>query len=140
MISNQIGTLDYGPNYPKYVEVYEGMTSDAGFRVQQSNSGLQDELGVGLSRLTRLVRRHGLPTHPGRIRSGDQLYMYFNKGGSIYYGFDEQGNGLSSNDPASFVGDPTCNDLTDQMRTEFDDDKRKSLASSCRSISASSST
>ena len=127
VISNQIGTLDYGPNYPKYIEVFDGMTSDAGFKFKKAiqdyktnwSPGFRDSHGWFEGMAYRLI--------PGASDPGDQLYMYFNKGGSIYYGFDADGKGLTSNDPSSFVGDPTCNDLTDKMRTEFDDDKRKSM-------------
>ncbi len=54
--------------------------------------------------------------------------MYFNSGGSIYYGFNPDGIGLTSADPATFIGDPTCNELTNQMQLEFEPEARKALA------------
>ncbi|HWO73651.1 MAG TPA: hypothetical protein VNN21_08835 [Dehalococcoidia bacterium] len=128
VISNQIATPDYGPNYQQYIEVYDGMTAEAGFVFKKAiqdyrtnwATGFRDSHGWFEGMAYRLI--------PGASDPGDQLYMFFNKAGSIYYGFDPDGKGLRSNDPSTFVGDPTCNDLTDRMRTEFDDDKRKSLA------------
>ena len=128
VISNQIGTLDYGPNYPQFIEVYDGMNSEAGFSFRKEiqdyrtnwPSEFRDSHGFFEGMAYRLI--------PGASDPGDQLYMYFNRGGSIYYGFNPDGTGLTSNDPSTFLGDPTCDDLTDKLRLEFDQDERIRLA------------
>jgi hypothetical protein len=54
------------------------------------------------------------------------MFSAYNKGGGIYYGFDADGKGTPKGQP--FTGDPTCEDLTNKMRTEFDEGKRKAYA------------
>src|SRR6185436_992826 len=45
------------------------------------------------------------------------------KDGSLNYGFDADGKGVATKD-GPWGGDPTCEDLTQKMRTEFDNAKR----------------
>jgi peptide/nickel transport system substrate-binding protein len=128
VISNQINTPDYGPNYLTQVEVLDGMTSEVGFRFTKAiqdyktnwATEFRDSHGYFDGMAYRLI--------PGASDPGDTLYMYFNKGGSVYYGFNPDGKGLASKDASSFLGDPICDDLTNRMRLEFDDAERKRLA------------
>ena len=126
VISNQIGGAEYGPTYAKYIDVMEGMASEAGFKVTKALQGYatnwMPEFRDGHGYFDGVAYR----LTPQATDPGDQLYSEYNKGGAIYYGFDDQGKGTPKGQP--FTGDPTVNDLTQKIRTEFDDGKRKSYA------------
>jgi len=124
--ANQIGGPDYGPNYAKYIEVLEGFAGEAGFKFSKAIQGyainwmpdFRDSHGYFEGLAYRLFPQASDP--------GDQLYAEYNKGGSVYYGFDPDGKGIDSK-TGPYIGDPTCDDITDKMRLEFDDNKRKSM-------------
>jgi ABC-type transport system substrate-binding protein len=121
--SNYVGPEGYGPTTLKHIEVLEGMTSEAGFKFDkklQSYAGnwmpeFRDSHGYFDGVAYRLTP---YPADPG-----DAMYSAYNKNGGIYYGFDPDGKGTPKGQP--FTGDPTCEDLTNKMRTDFDDAKRK---------------
>lgn len=127
VVSNQADS-GYGANYARGVEVMEGFASEAGFKFQKAIQGyttnwpneFRDSLGFFEGIAYRL--------QPGASDPGDQMYAEYNKGGSQYYGFDPDGKGIASKDASTFAGDPTCDDLTNKMKSEFDDAKRKSYA------------
>jgi ABC-type transport system substrate-binding protein len=122
MESHAIAGPDYGANYPKFVEVMEGMAREAGFNLEKKLEGYatnwmpeyRDSKGYFNGVAFRLTP---YPADPG-----DAMYSAYNKGGGIYYGFDADGKGTPKGQP--FTGDPTCEDLTNKMRTEFDTQKR----------------
>ncbi len=124
--SHQIGGPDYGALYPKYIEVMDGMARDAGFNFEKKLEGYttnwmpeyRDGKGYFNGMAFRLTP---YPSDPG-----DAMFSAYNKGGGIYYGFDADGKGTPKGSP--FTGDPVCEDLTNKMRTEFDDNKRKGYA------------
>ena len=127
VISNQIGSNDYGADYAKYIEVMEGMASDAGFQFQKEiqnystnwMSEFRDSHGFFEG-----VAYRALPRTPD---PGDQLYVEYNSNGSVYYGFDADGRGLMAKD-GPYTGDPIANDLTGKMKVEFDQEKRMQYA------------
>lgn len=126
-VSNQIGSTDYGLLYARQIEVIEGMANEVGFTFTKAihgyttnwNPDIRDSRGFfeGLA-----YRQTPIPAEPG-----DALYVTYNKAGSFYYGFDPDGKGVTSA-TGPFTGDPTCDDLTTKIRSEFDPSKRISYA------------
>ena len=126
-VSNQIGSTDYGLLYARQIEVIEGMANEVGFKFEKAiqgyatnwNAEFRDSRGYfeGLA-----YRQTPIPAEPG-----DALYVTYNKAGSFYYGFDPDGKGVTSAS-GPFTGDPTCEDLTLKIRSEFDTAKRISYA------------
>jgi len=99
------------------------MASEAGFKFVRNqyqapspwNNDFRDSKGFFDGIAFRLTP---VPAEPG-----DGLYAIYNKDGSLNYGFDPDGKGVATKD-GPWVGDPTCDDLTQKMRTEFDNEKR----------------
>ena len=127
VVSNQIGSSDYGANYARFIEVMEAFANEAGFRFEKAIQNyatnwmpeFRDSHGFFEGVAYRLL--------PSTSDPGDQLYVVYNKNGSVYYGSDPDGKGIASTS-GPFSGDPTCDDLTNKMKTEFDDGKRKQYA------------
>jgi ABC-type transport system substrate-binding protein len=121
--SNQIGSTDYGPLYARQIEVLDGMAAEIGFKFDKKiwgyttdwNPNIRDSRGFFEGIAYRLTP---IPAEPG-----DALYAQYNKAGSFYYGYDDQGRGVSSSS-GPFNGDATCEDLTQKIRSEFDTAKR----------------
>jgi ABC-type transport system substrate-binding protein len=121
--SNEAAGTNYGLNYPPQIESVLGMAAEAGFkfsRLQHQapapwNAEWRDSRGFFDGIAFRLTP---VPAEPG-----DGLYALYNKSGSLNYGFDREGKGVATKD-GPFMGDPTCDDLTQKMRTEFDNEKR----------------
>ncbi len=126
VIANQIGGPEYGPVYPKAVEALQGMASAGPFKldIQAQNystnwqPNFRDSHGYFDGVAYRLTP---YPADPGEM-----LYAVYNTGGALYYGFDKDGKGTPKGQP--FTGDPTAEQMTLAMRSEFDDSKRKSIA------------
>jgi ABC-type transport system substrate-binding protein len=127
VVSNQINTPDYGPNYLRYVEVIDGFAAEAGFRFEKNFPGYATDWPGGYRDSRGFFEGLAYRLTPQASDPGDQLYAEYNKAGSIYYGFDPDGKGIASKD-GPFMGDPTADDLTNKMKTEFDNDKRKQHA------------
>lgn len=125
--SNQINDTSYGPLYARQIEVLEGMAGELGFKFDKKlfgyttdwNSTIRDSRGFFEGIAYRLTP---IPSEPG-----DALYAQYNKSGSFYYGYDDQGRGVASVD-GPFTGDATCEDLTAKIRSEFDPAKRVGFA------------
>ncbi|HWO72288.1 MAG TPA: ABC transporter substrate-binding protein [Dehalococcoidia bacterium] len=121
--SNEAAGTNYGLTYAPQIESIHGMAAEAGFkfnRLQHQapapwNSEWRDSRGFFDGIAFRLTP---VPAEPG-----DGLYALYNKNGSLNYGFDPEGKGVPSKD-GPFLGDPTCDDLTQKIRTEFDNAKR----------------
>jgi ABC-type transport system substrate-binding protein len=121
--SNEAAGTNYGLNYAPQIEVVHGMAAEAGFKFNRLqfqapapwNADYRDSRGFFDGIAFRLTP---VPAEPG-----DGLYALYNKSGSLNYGFDAEGKGVASKD-GPFMGDPTCDDLTQKLRTEFDNEKR----------------
>jgi len=121
--SNEAAGTNYGLTYAPQIESIHGMAAEAGFkfnRLQHQapapwNSEWRDSRGFFDGIAFRLTP---VPAEPG-----DGLYALYNKNGSLNYGFDPEGKGVPSKD-GPFLGDPTCDELTQKIRTEFDNAKR----------------
>jgi peptide/nickel transport system substrate-binding protein len=127
VVANQADS-GYGPNYTRGIDVMEGFASEGGFKfdkkIQGYTTNWPKEFRDGGGFFEGIAYR----LQPGASDPGDQMYAEYNKGGSQYYGFDPDGKGIASQDRSTFIGDPTCDELTAKMKTEFDDGKRKALA------------
>jgi ABC-type transport system substrate-binding protein len=124
--ANQIGGPDYGPNYAKYIEVLEGFAGEAGFKFTKAIQSYTTNWAPEFRDSHGFFEGVAYRAFPQASDPGDQLYAEYNKGGSVYYGFDPDGKGIGAKE-GPYIGDPTCDDLTNKIRTEFDDAKRKSL-------------
>lgn len=120
--SQESAGTNYGLAYHPQLEALQGMAAEAGFRFNRTqhqigtwNPDYRDSRGFFEGIAWRLTPR---PAEPG-----DGLYALYNKNGSLNYGFDPDGKGLTSKD-GPFHGDPTLDDLTQKIRTEFDNNKR----------------
>ena len=121
--SQEAAGTNYGLNYASQIETVLGMAAEAGFKFTRNqyqaptpwNGEFRDSRGFfdGIA-----FRQTPVPAEPG-----DGLYAIYNKNGSLYYGFDDQGKGVATKD-GPWPGDPTCDDLTQKMRTDFDNAKR----------------
>ena len=125
--SNEAAGTNYGLTYAPQVETIHGMAAEAGFkfnRLQHQapapwNAEWRDSRGFFDGIAFRLTP---VPAEPG-----DGLYSLYHKSGSFNYGFDPDGKGVASKD-GPFLGDPTADDLTQKIRTEFDNAKRITYA------------
>jgi ABC-type transport system substrate-binding protein len=125
--SNQIGTSDYGLNYARQIEVLEGMAGEAGFKFTKAIQGYTTNWNPEFRDSRGFFEGIAYRATPVPAEPGDSLFVTYNKAGSFYYGFDPDGKGVTSAQ-GPFVGDPTCDDLTSKIRSEFDDSKRKQYA------------
>jgi ABC-type transport system substrate-binding protein len=127
MDSHEAAGTNYGLTYAPQIEVVNGMAAEAGFKFTRQqyqapapwNADYRDSRGFFDGIAYRLTP---VPPEPG-----EGLFALYNKDGSLNYGFDAEGKGLASKD-GPFIGDPTCDDLTKKMRTEFDNSKRVQYA------------
>ena len=120
--SHEAAGTNYGLAYAPQIEVIHGMMQEAGFKLNRLqhevadwNPNYRDSHGFFEGIAFRLTP---VPAEPG-----DSLFALYNKDGSLNYGFDPDGKGIATKD-GPFVGDPTCDDLTAKMRSEFDNAKR----------------
>ena len=124
--SQESAGTNYGVLYHPQLLALQGMAAEAGFKFNKIqhqigawNPEFRDSRGFFEGIGWRLTPR---PAEPG-----DGLFALYNKNGSLNYGFDAEGKGLGSKE-GPFNGDPTCDDLTNKMRTEFDNNKRVQYA------------
>jgi ABC-type transport system substrate-binding protein len=123
MDSHEAAGTNYGLLYAGQIEVVHGMAAEAGFKFTRQqwqapapwNAEYRDSRGFFDGIAFRLTP---VPAEPG-----EGLFALYNKDGSLNYGFDDQGKGVASLQ-GPWIGDPTCDDLTKKMRTEFDGAKR----------------
>ncbi|HLF77637.1 MAG TPA: ABC transporter substrate-binding protein [Dehalococcoidia bacterium] len=127
-VASNVADSGYGPNYNRGVEVMEGFASEAGFKFNKVIQGYTTNWPSEFRDSGGFFDGIAYRLQPGASDPGDQLYAEYNKGGSQYYGFDPDGKGLTSKEASTYIGDPTCDDLTNKMKTEFDDAKRKAYA------------
>jgi ABC-type transport system substrate-binding protein len=127
VISNQVGTTDYGLDYARQIEVLEGFAGEAGFKFEKKIQGYSTNWNPEFRDSRGFFEGIAYRATPIPPEPGDALYVTYNKNGSFYYGFDPDGKGVTSAQ-GPFAGDPMCDDLTTKIRSEFDDSKRKNYA------------
>jgi len=123
VISSHITTGEYGTDFPKWVEVVEGMMAEGGFRfkkniVQYANEFIpkyRDAKG----NFEGMSYKSG-PTPPANDAVAYLEFFNYSKGGPAFYGYDAAGKGDNS-------GDSKIDDLIVRARGEVDTAKRKAL-------------
>ena len=99
--SNHFTTGEYGPDFVKNVELWEGMASEAGFRFKKNiidrasfNRDIRDSNGhfSGISYKTG-------PPAPTGDPAGRLAFEFTKSGGLGFHGFDSAGKGNYSGDP-----------------------------------------
>jgi len=125
MISNYaVGGIGlYGPDYVKYVDIWEGMAKDAGFKVTRKEINYTTDFLPKIRDSQGVFGGHSYKTGPPPPTSDpvNQLtYEYSKAGGSGFHGFDLGGKGDAS-------GDPYIEDQLHKARLEADVEKRRSI-------------
>ncbi len=118
--SHHIVTGDYGPAFPKQIEVMLGMAAESGFRIKINPSGYLTDFrskfadskgkfdGICAANLSVITE------------TGAWLGAVFNKQGSLFKGFDSGQN--------QGGGDPYLDDVTSKINREFDLKARWAMA------------
>jgi ABC-type transport system substrate-binding protein len=127
VVANYIGGNGYGPTYNARLQPILGMAADAGFRfdeqVQNYEGNWPDEFRDSHGYFDGLAFR--LTPVPAEPR--DALFSLYNQAGSLNYGFDPDGKGITSQ-AGPYNGDPTCDELTSKLRVTFDTGEAISIA------------
>jgi ABC-type transport system substrate-binding protein len=120
--SNHFTSAEYGPDFPKHVEVLEGMSTEAGFKFTKNIIQYQQEFipqyRDGKGNFDGLSYRLG-PAAPSPDPAARLVYNYYS-GGDGFYGFDGEGK-------ASQKGDAFLDREILKARAELDDNKRKAI-------------
>jgi ABC-type transport system substrate-binding protein len=99
--SNHFVTGEYGPDFPKFVELWEGMAVESGFKFKKNiidratfNRDIRDSNGnfSGISYKTG-------PPAPTGDPAGRLAFEFTQSGGLGFHGFDAAGKGDRSGDP-----------------------------------------
>jgi ABC-type transport system substrate-binding protein len=122
-------TNEYGPNFSRHVEALLGFGDNAGFNFQI--------VPVDVATNTRYAASGGrfeglgwsVGGAAGHVDPGERLYASFNSRGSLFGGFDAAGAG-------THTGDLAMDEMTRNLRTEFDLDKRLSIAAEIQRLNA----
>ncbi|HLF75853.1 MAG TPA: ABC transporter substrate-binding protein [Dehalococcoidia bacterium] len=121
IVSNHETGTGYGRDFPKQVEVLLGMTQEAGFRTTISPVGFNTNWVPEFRDAKGDFEGMAWRGIAAEVDVGNRLYDEFSAKGNRFSGFDPEGKG-------SFAGDPYVEDLLLKIRREFDDTKRKALA------------
>jgi ABC-type transport system substrate-binding protein len=123
VISSHITTNEYGTDFPKLVEVVEGMMAEGGFRFKKNIVNYANEFipkyRDAKGNFEGMSYKSG-PTPPANDATAYLVFFNYSKGGTAFYGFDAAGKGDNS-------GDPKVDDLLLRARGEIDNDKRRTL-------------
>ncbi len=123
VISSHITSNEYGTDFPKMVELVEGMMAEGGFRFKKNivNYGTEfiPKYRDGKGNYEGLSYKRG-PTPPTDDAVAYLMFFNYSKGGVAFYGYDEAGKGDNS-------GDPKVDDLLLKARGEIDTAKRQGL-------------
>jgi peptide/nickel transport system substrate-binding protein len=123
VISSHITTNEYGTDFPKMVEVVEGMMAEGGFRFRKNIVNYGSEFipryRDGKGNYEGLSYKRG-PTPPADDAVAYLMFFNYSKGGVAFYGYDAAGKGDNS-------GDPKVDDLLLKARGEIDNAKRQAL-------------
>ena len=123
MDSHEAAGTNYGLNYAPQIEVIHGMASEAGFKFTRKQHQAPAPWNAEFRDSRGFFDGIGFRLTPVPAEPGEGLFALYNKDGSLNYGFDAEGKGVASC-RRPFLGDPTADDLTKKMRTEFDNAKR----------------
>jgi peptide/nickel transport system substrate-binding protein len=123
VLSSHITTNEYGTDFPKLVEVVEGMMAEGGFRFKKNIVNYANEFipkyRDAKGNFEGLSYKSG-PTPPANDAVAYLVFFNYSKGGNAFYGFDAAGRGDNS-------GDPKVDELLLKARGEVDNEKRRAL-------------
>jgi ABC-type transport system substrate-binding protein len=111
----------YGPTFNRDIDIVTGMAADMGFKANTKQPQFAREFrdiysqGTGDFSGLSYVNLFSFGIEPSTW-----LFRYFNSKGSMFYGFDGDGSGAHK-------GDARLDQMTTNMRLEFDDKKRQEL-------------
>ena len=123
IVSNHFTTTQFGADFPKNIEVWEGMMAEAGFRFKKN---IMDYSGQYLAIRDTSGKFDGVsykigPPAPTGDAVNRLVYEYSTKGGPVgFYGFDAAGKGDGS-------GDPYVESQLAKAVGEFDEEKRRAI-------------
>jgi peptide/nickel transport system substrate-binding protein len=121
--SSYFTTPQYGPNFPSYVEVLQGMAADVGFRFRPNIVDYATDFPRiyrdGKGRFDGMSYKLG-PSGGGDDAIGRLIFFNHSRGGG-YSGHDVDGRG-------DFSGDAWLDDTLNKAKGEVDAERRKSLA------------
>jgi len=123
VISSYFTTAQYGPNFPKYVDVLQGMAGEIGIRFKANiidyNTEFPQKYRDSKGRFDGISYKLG-PSGGGDDAIGRLIFFNHSQGGG-FTGFDPNGRG-------DFSGDPWVDQTLDKAKAEVDTEKRKGLA------------
>ncbi len=123
VISTHISTPDYGTDYPKDVDITEGMAGEAGFRFNANLVNYQTEFipkyRDSQGNFEGISYRPITPSNPGDPLEG-LINFFSKKSGTTFIGMDPKGAG-------DFSGDPYMEDQLFKARSEVDTEKRRAI-------------
>jgi ABC-type transport system substrate-binding protein len=121
--SSYFTTAQYGPNFPKYVDVLQGMANEIGIRFKANiidyNTEFPNRYRDSKGRFDGISYKLG-PSGGGDDAIGRLNFFNHSQGGG-FTGFDPDGRG-------DFSGDPYVDDTINKAKAEVDAEKRKALA------------
>ena len=123
VLSSHITTNEYGTDFPKLVEVVEGMMAEGGFKFKKNILSYANEFipkyRDNKGNFDGMSYKSG-PTPPANDALAYLIFFNYSKGGNAFYGYDAAGKGDNS-------GDPKIDDLLLKAKAEVDTEKRKAL-------------
>jgi len=106
IISSHITTNEYGTDFPKMVEVVEGMMAEGGFRFKKNIVNYASEFipryRDGKGNFEGLSYKRG-PTPPADDAVAYLMFFNYSQGGVAFYGYDANGKGDNSGDRRSTI-------------------------------------
>lgn len=122
--AHYVTTGEYGVDFNKHIEVLLGFANEVGIRAKtvpvNFNTEWRPQYADAQGNFEGMSFR--VSAVGGNPDEGEKLYAEYNsKAGIQFTGFDPSGKG-------TFAGDPKMDDLTNQLRVEFDPQKRMALA------------
>jgi ABC-type transport system substrate-binding protein len=122
LTSNHFTTSENGVDYVKFIDLFESMAAESGFRFKKNIIAYQDYLrsfrdSHGAFAGTAYKLGPGAPSDDPAARL---TYEFSTKGGIGFHGFDVSGKGDES-------GDPYVEAELAKARTDFDNEKRRTI-------------
>ncbi len=118
--SHHIVTADYGPAFPKQIEVMLGMAADSGMRIKINPSNYLTDFRSKFADSKGKFDGICFANFTVITEAGSWLGAVFNKQGSLFKGFDDG--------QTAGTGDPYIDDMTTKINREFDTKARWAMA------------
>jgi len=115
--AHHITTADYGADFYPKIQAILGMVPDSGIRVHSVPANYATDWQQKYRDVKGNFDGMAFVLEVGSGDAGDQMYALYNSKGSQFMGFTPDGS-------STFAGDPTLDDLTNKIKTEYDANKR----------------